>query len=309
MKKPVPRLIFLRALAVAFIAASLSGPASASPRDPSQHPPPDPHPTFKMQVVGQGRPVIFIPGLATPGDIWQPTVDHLKATCQCHVLTLTGFGHPKGIGGNGPFLSRVRDELISYVHDNHLDHPVIVGHSLGGVMALWVAETAPDLPGRLVIVDAMPFMAAIMDPAATVESARAQIAPMVEQISNASREDFASYQRLMLSQWISSPEQAKKIAAETSQSDPKTVGLAISELMSTDLRGDLGKITCPALVLCALADKVTHAPRDSVINTFHQQYDGLHGVRFEMFDHAKHFIMVDDPAGFQKSLDDELAAK
>ena len=50
------------------------------------------HPDFQVTVTGQGRPVIFIPGLATPGSIWQPAVDQLKATCECHVLTFAGFG-------------------------------------------------------------------------------------------------------------------------------------------------------------------------------------------------------------------------
>ncbi len=268
----------------------------------------DAHPDFQVTVIGQGRPVIFIPGLATPGSIWQPAVEQLKGTCECHVLTLAGFGGVKPTGAD-PFLPRVRDEIVGYIRDNKLDHPVIIGHSLGGTMTLWVAETAPELPGRLVIVDAMPFMGAITDPAATVESTRAVFAPMVEQVANASPSAFALYQQAMIPQWVSSPEQAKKIAAETSKSDPKTVARALGELMSTDLRGDLAKITCPTLVLGALADKTLYAPKDQIIATFHKQYATLRGTRFEMFDHAKHFIMVDDPAGFQKAVDGELAAK
>ena len=263
----------------------------------------DTHPDFKVTVTGQGRPVVFIPGLATPGDIWQPAVDQLKATCQCHVLSLAGFGGVKPTGANPFLLARARR--------NHRLHPrqqarspVIVGHSLGGTMALWVAATAPELPGRLLIVDAMPFMAAIMDPAATVESARAQIAPMVAQVADVvARRRLRRYQQTMIPQWVSSPEQAKRIAAETSKSDPKTVGRALSELMSMDLRGDLGKITCPTLVLGAMADKILYATKDGGRETFHKQYAALRGVRFEMFDRAKHFIMVDDPAGFQKALD------
>ena len=155
----------------------------------------------------------------------------------------------------------------------------------------------------------MPFMGAMMDPKATVDSTRAAVAPMVEQVANLSPAAFALYQQAMIPQWVSSPEQAKRIAAETSKSDPKTVGRAFGELMTTDLRADLGKITCPTLVLGALADKTLYAPKDEIIATFHKQYAALRGVRFEMFDRAKHFIMVDDPAGFQKALDAELVAK
>ena len=268
----------------------------------------DTHPDFQVTVTGQGRPVIFIPGLATPGSIWQPAVDQLKATCECHVLTLAGFGGTKPTGAD-PFLPRVRDEIVGYIRDNKLDHPVIIGHSLGGTMTLWVAETAPELPGRLIIVDALPFMGAMTDPSATVASTHAAVAAMAEQISNSSPAAFAMIQQTMIPQWVSSPDQAKKIAAETSKSDPKTVARALDELMSTDLRGDLAKITCPTLVLGALADKMLYAPKDQVIATYHKQYATLHGTRFEMFDRAKHFIMVDDPAGFQKAVDGELAAK
>ena len=76
-----------------------------------------------------------------------------------------------------------------------------------------------------------------------------------------------------------------------------------------DLRGELGKITCPTLVLGALADKTEFESREKIMRTFHEQFALLRGVRFQMFEHAKHFIMVDDPMGFEKALDDELALK
>ena len=41
----------------------------------------------------------------------------------------------------------MHDELASYIVDNELERPVIVGHSLGGTQALWLAETVPGLGG------------------------------------------------------------------------------------------------------------------------------------------------------------------
>lgn len=298
MKNPPSALLALALLLAVFPARGIRAADAA----------PNAHPEFEVAVSGQGRPVVFIPGLATPGDIWQPTVDQLKATCQCHVITLAGFGDVRPTGAD-PFLPRVRDEIIAYLRDCKLVRPVIVGHSLGGTMALWIAATAPDVAGRLVIVDAMPFMGAMANPAATVESARAQFAPMAAKVSGSSLADFAAFQQIMMPQWVSLPEEARRIAAETGKSDPKTAGRAMIELMSTDLRGELKKITCPVLVLGALADKTLYTPKDDVIKLFHKQYAALHGVRFEMFENAKHFLMVDDPAGFQKALESELAAK
>src|SRR5678816_2523854 len=47
--------------------------------------------SFKVQVVGQGRPMILIPGLMSSGDTWKSTVARYQDRFRCHVLTLAGF--------------------------------------------------------------------------------------------------------------------------------------------------------------------------------------------------------------------------
>ena len=46
---------------------------------------------FTAKVTGEGRPIIFIPGLACPGEMWDETVELLGDGIQAHVLTLAGF--------------------------------------------------------------------------------------------------------------------------------------------------------------------------------------------------------------------------
>jgi N-formylmaleamate deformylase len=265
----------------------------------------NPHPDFEVSVRGQGRPVIFIPGLATPGVVWQPAVDQLCGEYQCHVLTLAGFGKTKP-SGSDPFLPRVRDELIDYIRDEKLVSPVIVGHSLGGFLALWVAETAPALPGRLVIVDALPYLPGLINPSATPDMMRAQIAPMVAQMADASPEQFAQLEELAINAMVTSPANARRLLAVTKDSDPKTTARAMEELMTADLRPELGKITCPAVVFVSIADKVRASTKEAVMNGFREQYVGLRGVRFVSFDTSKHFIMVDEPVAFLTALRSEL---
>ena len=109
--------------------------------------------------------------------------------CSATCLTLAGFGSLKPTRSD-PFMPRVRDEIIAYAREQHLDHPVIVGHSMGGVMALWIAETAPELPGRLVIVDALPNMAAIRYPDVPAENVREKIAEDVRRSKGAPRRNW-----------------------------------------------------------------------------------------------------------------------
>src|ERR1017187_10229929 len=119
-------------------------------------------PSFHVEITGHGRPMILIPGFASSGKTWDTTVAHYKDRYECHVLTLAGFAGEPRI--EAPFLETVRNDLAAYIREKKMDKPVIVGHSLGGVMALWLDEKQPDLVGPLVIVDSLPFLAGIMNP-------------------------------------------------------------------------------------------------------------------------------------------------
>src|SRR5882724_8181158 len=112
-----------------------------------------PAPSFHVDITGKGKPMILIPGFASSGKTWDSTVAHYKDKYQCHVLTLAGFAGEPRI--EAPFLETVRKDLAAYIRKNKMDKPVIVGHSLGGFMALWLAVKEPDLVGPLVIVDSL----------------------------------------------------------------------------------------------------------------------------------------------------------
>ncbi len=269
------------------------------------------NPQIDVQVAGHGEPsLIFIPGLATPGSVWDHTVARFEAGYRCHVVTLAGFGGKPPVKTEH-FLDDMADAIIAYAREQKLDKPVLVGHSLGGVLAMKIAIKAPDLPGRLVIVDSLPFLAAMMGPGIDdAAAARSTADGYRKLLASETPEEFAAGQQKFIGGMVTSPEKAAEIAAQTGKSDPALTGQAMAELIVTDLRADLGKIRCPTLVLGALADKVAMGvPRDVIEGAFHKQYGKLPGVRFQFFDKARHFIMVDDPDGFTDALQKELAAK
>src|SRR5690606_9878809 len=88
---------------------------------------------FTVRVVGQGPPVLLIPGLSCDGSVWDATVEHLHSKYQCHVFSLAGFAGTPAV--EPPFLSQVHKQIVHYVKAEKLDHPSIIGHSLGGTMA------------------------------------------------------------------------------------------------------------------------------------------------------------------------------
>ena len=303
--------IFRRAAAAALLcvagwAANSPAQTPAPPADvPVASPASQP---IDVQVAGHGEPsLIFLPGLACPGSVWDHVVARFEVGYRCHVVTLAGFGGKPPVRTEH-FLDDMADAVIAYVREQKLDKPVFVGHSLGGLLAMKVALKAPELPGRLVLVDSLPFLAAIMGPGIDDAEAARPVADAYRQtLAAMTPAQFAAGQQEFVGTMVTSPEKAAEIAAETSKSDPATTGQAMGELLLTDLRPDLGKIQCPTLVLGALGQAVAQGmPREVVEGVYRRQYGKLAGVRFVFFEKARHFIMVDDLDGFTDALRREL---
>jgi pimeloyl-ACP methyl ester carboxylesterase len=247
---------------------------------------------FGVRVTGHGPPMILIPGLASSGDVWNTTVAHEQDRFTCHVIELPGFaGRPRI---PAPMLATVRDALAGYIRDHHLDHPVIVGHSLGGFLALDLARSYPDLPGKLVIVDSLPFLPAASNPAATVESTRGFAEAIRTGVLSTPEAAFEQQERGTLATMITDPAQQEVALGWVMRSDRAAVADALVEIMTTDLRPQLGAITAPTLVIETWTG--WGAGRAPTEQNYARQYAELRGARLVVADTAKHFVMFDDPA-------------
>lgn len=281
------------ALAVLVLSACASAPPPARAFHPT---------SFTVKVTGSGRPVIFIPGLACDASIWDGTVAHLGGKVQAHVVSLAGFAGNPPIGG--PLIPTARDEIIEYVRQNHLDHPVIVGHSLGAFLAYWIAETAPDAIGGAIPVDGAPFFPALFDPTATPEQVRPDAEKMAAGFAALPPDAFAKRMGQFLGQMMSKPEDQQRVGAVAGKSDPKTAADAIAFVFTTDLRPDLGKIK--ARVVLVVADMKGQIPRDALVSTWNGLIAAIPHHELVVIDDSKHFVMLDQPEAFYAALDKSL---
>jgi len=254
---------------------------------------------LQVEVRGEGRPVLFIPGLNSAAATWEATCEALRADgVQCHLLQLPGFAGLPGLPdqADASFLPRMRDKVLAYIEGAGLQQPALVGHSLGGALSLMLAIEAPDKVGRLVVVDSLPFFPAATNPAATAETMR----PMAEGMRTAMRgmDDEAYYQQGAMAAGMGMSRDPDKVALIREwgrASDRHATTQAMFELFSTDLRPQLAKVKAPTRVLGAWA---AYQPMGSTLEStrgiFESQFAGLPGVEIAMAPEAYHFIMFDD---------------
>lgn len=119
---------------------------------------------------GMGRDIILIPGLGSSRDVWKSTASHLKGHYRLHILNISGFaGEPAAANAQGEIIKPTVAALHDYITNNHLK-PVIIGHSVGGLMALELSKTYPNDAVKLILVDSLPYVGLIFSPMATVET-------------------------------------------------------------------------------------------------------------------------------------------
>jgi pimeloyl-ACP methyl ester carboxylesterase len=259
---------------------------------------------FQVKVSGHGQPMILIPGLSSSGETWDTTVARYKDRFECHVLTVAGFAGVPRVPA--PMLDRVRDGLAAYIREHHLSKPVIVGHSLGGFLALALAAKYPDLPGKLVIVDSYPFIVGLMDPKATTETAKERAAQMHQYMDPQTQDDYERYVKSGLGSRALVTKEADfdRLVVWGLATDRTAVADAMGELFSADLREDIAAIKSPTLVLGSwIGYKQYGASHETTLANLRAQYAKLSGVELRVTDTARHFIMWDDPVWMFDAMD------
>ena len=230
---------------------------------------------FKVEVKGHGRPMILIPGLSTSGRVWESTVARYQAHYECHVLTLAGFAGEPPVPA--PFLEKVRLGLADYIRAKKLRKPVVVGHSLGGFLALWLASKEPDLVGPIVVIDMLPYLPAAQQPNATSETMKPQAELMRKGMLAQTAEQREQTQVTILQTMITDPANIALATKWGLASDPNTVAQAMYEMLTTDLRPDLAHIKAPTLVIGTWIGLRQYATREQIEKNFREQYAGLAG--------------------------------
>jgi pimeloyl-ACP methyl ester carboxylesterase len=259
---------------------------------------------FSVVVEGSGPDVIMIPGLTSNRRVWDQAVAGLGGRYRVHRVQIAGFGgEPAGPNAEGPILENVVAELHAYIQANRLREPLVVGHSIGGLLALMLVQRHPGDVKRALIVDALPFYGMLFGADATVAAVEPRAAAFRDSITTMTDEAWRNQQSAAVAA-LAANESARSFLVEDSvHSDRRVVARAVYEDIVTDMRPALPTMRTPLTVVYAVNPFATEERFGALMRA---GYAGAPTVRFIPVEPSHHFVMLDQPARFQTILADFL---
>lgn len=259
--------------------------------------------TLRVQQSGtHGRVVILIPGLECGPWVWQQTIVDLEKDHVVYAVTLAGFdGTPPPVRMTG-LTDQASASLMQLIKQHHLDKPVLVGHSLGGALALQFAGEHAALIAGVVSVDAPPIMPGMDQPDGPQ---RQQLRTIFEKIGPATAlED--------MQQTVIDPEVAARYAPLVARSDPASVRAYLAEGLDADLRPLMQHANVPILEIAAYyrpdferdaaaSGQPVMSEADNV--AYHQSLlANAPNAKVMSISPSRHFVMLDQPKKFRRAL-------
>lgn len=250
---------------------------------------------FTVKISGKGAPsVVFIPGLGCSGDVWNETLALFEKDHTCYVLTMAGFaGAPPQTGAS--FVNWEKG-IAAYLHDNKIGKSIIIGHSLGGGLAMALAADHPELADKIVVVDALPCMAALSDPAFKAKESN-DCSGMVAKYSAIPDAQFYQMQKQAMPRLLADSTKLERVVNWSVRSDRATFAGMYCDFSNTDLREKIARVSCPSLVLL---ESYFVNFKDAIA----AQYRKMKSANLQYATKGLHFIMYDDKSWFEAQLKD-----
>lgn len=240
---------------------------------------------FEVIKTGKGKQaILFIPGFASSGEVWNETKTAFEKDFTCYTLTMAGFAgakpHPS------PSFENWKVGIATYIKTNKIEKPIVIGHSMGGGLALALAADYPDLIAKIVVVDALPCLAALNN-VSFKSKENNDCSPMVAQMTAMNETQFYEMQKQAMPRLLQDASKLEMVIDWSVKSDRKTFAQMYCDFFNTDLRERISTVKCPSLILLE-SNFINLKP------AIEEQYKNLKTANFQYANKGLHFIMYDD---------------
>jgi pimeloyl-ACP methyl ester carboxylesterase len=234
-----------------------------------------------------GVPVVLLHGLAGSGALWSAQLDHLRRSRRAATLDLHGFGESERSAQGDYSIESFAADVIAAADALGLPRFVLVGHSMGGAIAIACADRHPERVAGLLL--ANPAHAMNRLPEDVLARFRSNLSPR-------------SYHPFM-DRWFavllsaSRPSVRRTVVSGLRAAEREVVAASLTSLFAFDPVPPLQRYAGPKLAILAPL-------RDETL--------GLHtlmpSLPVRRMQGVSHWLMMDDPRGFNRIMDKFLAA-
>ena len=228
------------------------------------------------EVLGRGKPVVFLHGWVGSWRYWIPTMQSLSVAYRTYALDLWGFGDSAKLPSRYNIEQQL-DLLDAFLAEMRIGKVALVGHGLGAVIAALYASRHTFITDRYMAVS-LPINSGDLNGRLGTESPQA------------------------LADWLlSSTPGGDTVRSEAVKTNPRAIHNTFDEIIVLDLLALTRRMQTPALLVHSELDPLVSSPGD--------MYDtdmipsNTHHI---VLDNAGHFPMLDQPSKFNRLVTDFL---
>lgn len=274
---------------------------------------PAPRATFDVGIAHvaeygkpHARPLIFVPCLSCGPWIWDRQVATLAPRYDVYTLALPGFDGRPPAGGDD-LMRRAVDSIHELITSRHLTNAVVIGHSLGGTIAVMFAETYPGDAARII----------------TVEGGY-PVAPTQQQRDAAVARSTAPYERVsraglanalhdnMLQYTITRKPDVATMTALAGRSDPGAIVDWMRAALLLDLTPGLHNITVPFTAIIpfdpAIDPYAGYKTAAAKLHAYQMWVAHAKHGNVIVIQPSRHFVMIDRPEAFESAIESLIKA-
>ena len=255
---------------------------------------------FTVNKSGRGKQsIIFIPGFACSGKVWDSTKINYEKMYTCYTLTMAGFA---GVPAQADVsFSNWENSIAAYIKDKNILKPIIIGHSMGGALAMALAADYPDMISKIVVVDALPCLAAMGD--STFKSNPSNdCSKTIAQMKTMTDSQFYKMQKFTIPRLTTDTTKMDSIINWSVKSDRTTFAGMYCDFSNTDLREKIASVECPSLIIL----EPIFANYKSAIDS---EFKNMKTANIQYATKGLHFIMYDDKEWYYKELNNFISEK
>lgn len=228
------------------------------------------------EVLGRGRPIVFLHGWIGSWRYWIPTMQAASVSYRAYAIDLWGFGDTAKFSPNYR-LDKQAQLIDGFLYEMGISRVALVGHGLGGLVAIQYALQHPELVDRVLAVSYPVDEANV--------ASRLRTAPPVE-----------------LADWLLTKSAlAESVLADVPKTDGQSITHSLAELSTPQVKQALAKLNTPCLLVGGQNDPVVTFPDLDVLAALPGQTHAM------LFEQSGHFPMLDESSKFNRLLLDFFA--